>query len=80
MLGRRGVLRFLALPPYVWLALFLVVPVGLIATISLRPEPGPLSFDDPWTPSLVQYQRNHRDAGLPAPAGHLRPDGAGSWR
>ena len=57
MLGRRGVLRFLALPPYVWLALFLVVPVGLIATISLRPEPGPLSFDDPWTPSLVQYQR-----------------------
>lgn len=57
MLGGRGVLRFLALPPYVWLALFLVVPVGLIATISLRPEPGPLSFDDPWTPSLVQYQR-----------------------
>lgn len=57
MLGRRGVLRFLALPPYVWLALFLVLPVGLIATISLRPEPGPLSFDDPWTPSLVQYQR-----------------------
>ena len=57
MLGRRGVLRFLALPPYVWLALFLVIPVGLIAMISLRPEPGPLSFDDPWTPSLVQYQR-----------------------
>jgi spermidine/putrescine transport system permease protein len=57
MLGRRGVLRFLALPPYVWLALFLVVPVGLIGMISLRPEPGPLSFDDPWTPSLIQYQR-----------------------
>jgi hypothetical protein len=31
MLGRRGVLRFLALLPYVWLALFLVVLVGLIA-------------------------------------------------
>ena len=57
MLGRRGVLRFLALPPYVWLALFLVVPVGLIAVISLRPEPGPLSFDDPWTPSFVQYEK-----------------------
>lgn len=57
MLGRRGVLRFLALPPYVWLALFLVVPVGLIALISLRPEPGPLQFSDPWTPSLIQYQR-----------------------
>lgn len=57
MLGRRGVLRFLALPPYVWLALFLVVPVGLIAMISLRPETGPLKFTDPFTPSLVQYQR-----------------------
>lgn len=57
MLGRRGVLRFLALPPYVWLALFLVVPVGLIATISLRPEAGPLRFGDPWTPSLVQYEK-----------------------
>lgn len=57
MLGRRGVLRFLALPPYVWLVLFLIVPVGLIATISLRPEPGPLRFTDPWTPSLVQYEK-----------------------
>ena len=57
MLGRRGALRFLAFPPYVWLALFLVVPVGLIAMISLRPETGPMSFDDPWSPSLVQYQR-----------------------
>jgi spermidine/putrescine transport system permease protein len=57
MLGRRGFLAFLALPPYVWLALFLVAPVLFIVIISLRPEPGPLDFGDPWTPSLIQYQR-----------------------
>jgi spermidine/putrescine transport system permease protein len=57
MLGRRGVLRFLALPPYLWLALFLLAPVLLIVVISLRPEVGPIDFGDPWTPSLVQYQR-----------------------
>jgi spermidine/putrescine transport system permease protein len=57
MLGRRGFLRFLALPPYVWLAVFLVAPVLFIAVISLRPEPGPLDFSDPWTPTLTQYQR-----------------------
>jgi spermidine/putrescine transport system permease protein len=57
MLGRRGILRFLVLPPYVWLALFLVAPVLLIIVISLRPEPGPIDFGDSWTPSLIQYQR-----------------------
>jgi spermidine/putrescine transport system permease protein len=57
MLGRRGILRFLVLPPYLWLALFLVAPVLLIIVISLRPEPGPIDFGDPWTPSLIQYQR-----------------------
>src|SRR5688500_3059790 len=57
MLGRRGFLGFLALPPYVWLALFLVAPVLFIVVISFRPEPGPLDFNDPWTPSAIQYQR-----------------------
>ena len=57
MLGRRGFLGFLALPPYVWLALFLVAPVLFIGIISFRPEPGPLDFGDPWTPSAIQYQR-----------------------
>jgi spermidine/putrescine transport system permease protein len=57
MLGRRGFLGFLALPPSVWLAVFLLAPVALIAVISLRPEAGPIDFDDPWTPSLVQYER-----------------------
>jgi spermidine/putrescine transport system permease protein len=57
MLGRRGALRFLALPPYVWLGLFFVLPLILIVAISFRPETGPINFDDPWAPTLVQYQR-----------------------
>jgi spermidine/putrescine transport system permease protein len=57
MLGRRGVLRFLALPAFLWLAAFLVAPVLLIVVISLRPEVGPIDFGDSWTPSFVQYLR-----------------------
>jgi spermidine/putrescine transport system permease protein len=57
MLGRRGALRFLALPPYVWLAVFFVLPVLLVIAISLRPETGPIDFDDPWNLTLDQYQR-----------------------
>jgi spermidine/putrescine transport system permease protein len=57
MAGRRGALRFLAAPPAVWLALFFLVPLALIVAISFRPETGPIDFDDPWSPSLVQYQR-----------------------
>ncbi len=57
MLGRRGFLRFLVLPPSVWLAAFLLAPVLLVVVISFRPEPGPVDFGDPWTPSLVQYER-----------------------
>jgi spermidine/putrescine transport system permease protein len=55
VLGRRGFLPFLSLPPYLWLAAFLVAPVVLVALISLRPEPGPIDFGDPWTPTLTQY-------------------------
>jgi spermidine/putrescine transport system permease protein len=56
MLGRRGALRFLAVPPYVWLGLFFVLPLALIIAISLRPEAGPIDFDDPWNLSFVQYE------------------------
>ncbi|HET9497189.1 MAG TPA: ABC transporter permease [Candidatus Limnocylindria bacterium] len=56
MLGRRGALRYLALPPYVWLGLFFVLPLVLVIAISLRPETGPIDFDDPWNLSLIQYQ------------------------
>ena len=57
MLGRRGALRFLALPPYAWLGLFFVLPLVLIVAISFRPEVGPINFEDPWAPTLLQYQR-----------------------
>ncbi len=57
MLGRRAFLRVLALPPYLWLAALLVAPIVLVVLISLRPEPGPVDFGDPWNPSLIQYWR-----------------------
>ena len=33
MLGRRGALRALAVPPYVWLGLFFVLPLILVVAI-----------------------------------------------
>lgn len=57
MAGRRGALRFLALPPSAWLAVFFLLPLVLIVAISFRPETGPIDFDDPWSPSLTQYER-----------------------
>jgi spermidine/putrescine transport system permease protein len=57
MLGRRGLLRFLVVPPYLWLAVFLLAPVILIAIISLRPETGPINFSHDWSPTLKQYGR-----------------------
>jgi spermidine/putrescine transport system permease protein len=57
MLGRRGALRFLAAPPYLWLGLFFVLPVALIVAISFRPELGPINFEDPWNLTLAQYQQ-----------------------
>jgi spermidine/putrescine transport system permease protein len=56
VLGRRGVLPFLALPPAVWLAVFLMMPMVLIGIISLRPEPGPIDFGDAWALSLRHYE------------------------
>ena len=59
MLGRRGALRFLAAPPYVWLALFFVLPLVLIVAISLRPELGPVELctQHPGKMWVVQGQR-----------------------
>jgi len=56
VLGRRGFLTFLGLPPSVYLTLLLLAPMVLIAVISLRPESGPIDFSDPWSPTLVQYE------------------------
>jgi len=55
MLGRRGTLPFLVGPPLVWLALFFLLPLLLIAAFSLRAGSGALGPSDPWTPSVEQY-------------------------
>lgn len=56
MLGRRGSLWFLAVPPYLWLVLLFVVPLGVVAAISLLPGAGRINFNAGW-PSLNQYQQ-----------------------
>jgi len=56
MLGRRGTLRFLVGPAYLWLILLFVAPLLLAVAISFRPEVGPIRFGDPWQLSLAQYQ------------------------
>jgi spermidine/putrescine transport system permease protein len=52
---RRAILLALSLPPYIWLGLFLVVPLFLVFALSFRANvPGELfGF---WTPTLQQYQ------------------------
>jgi spermidine/putrescine transport system permease protein len=55
MLGRRGTLPFLVGPPLVWLVLFFLLPLLLIAAFSLRAGSGALGPSDPWTPSVEQY-------------------------
>lgn len=56
MLGRRGSLWFLAVPPYLWLLLLFVVPLGVVGAISLLPGSGRIDFSGGW-PSLNQYQQ-----------------------
>jgi spermidine/putrescine transport system permease protein len=55
MLGRRGTLKFLAVPALAWLVLFFFVPLVLIAVFSLREGSGVVAPDAPWSPSLEQY-------------------------
>jgi spermidine/putrescine transport system permease protein len=56
MLGRRGSLWFLAVPPYLWLVLLFVVPLAVVVAISLLPGAGRINFSGDW-PSLNQYQQ-----------------------
>lgn len=56
MLGRRGSLWFLAVPPYLWLLLLFVLPLGVVGTISLLPSSGRIDFSGGW-PSFSQYQQ-----------------------
>ncbi len=57
MLGRRGTLPFLAGPPALWLALFFVVPLLLIAAFSLRAGSGAVGPAGAWVPSIEHYQQ-----------------------
>jgi spermidine/putrescine transport system permease protein len=56
MLGRRGSLWFLAVPPYLWLLLLFLLPLGVVVAISLLPGSGRINFSGGW-PSLNQYQQ-----------------------
>jgi spermidine/putrescine transport system permease protein len=57
MLGRRGTLRFLVVPPFAWLILLFVAPLILSVAISLRPESGPINFSHAWELSTAQYHK-----------------------
>jgi spermidine/putrescine transport system permease protein len=55
MLGRRGSLRFLAVPPFAWLIVLFVVPLLLAIVVSFRGERGPIDFGSLLQLSAVQY-------------------------
>ena len=56
MPGRRGATWLLAIPPLVWLLLFFVVPLILIAAFSVRGGgSGVLGPDDPWVFSAEHF-------------------------
>ena len=57
MLGRRGALRFLAVPPFAWLILLFVLPLLLSIAISFRVGSGPISVGQGWELGLAQYQK-----------------------
>lgn len=56
MLGRRGALPFLVGPPLVWLALFFLLPLILIAAYGIRAGSGAVGPSDPWVLSTEHYQ------------------------
>ena len=55
MLGRRGLLKFVAGPPFVVLAAFFLVPLVLIAAFSFREGSGVLGPGDAWAPTSEHY-------------------------
>jgi len=56
MLGRRGALAYLAVPPYVWLVLLFLLPLLMMVAVSLQPASGRIDFTSGW-PSTSQYQQ-----------------------
>ena len=57
MLGRRGSLRFLAVPPFAWLILLFVAPLLLAILLSFRGERGPIDFGSLLQLSTLQYAK-----------------------
>ena len=57
MLGRRGSLRFLAVPPFAWLIVLFVAPLLLAILISFRAERGPVDFGSLLQFSTLQYEK-----------------------
>lgn len=55
MLGRRGSLRFLVVPPFAWLIVLFVLPLLLAILVSFRGERGPIDFGSLLQLSTVQY-------------------------
>lgn len=56
MPGRRGAAWFLVAPPLLWLMLFFVVPLALIAAFSIRAGSGAVGPSAAWAFSLEHYQ------------------------
>lgn len=55
MVNRRATVLALALPPYIWLGLFLIVPLIFMFALSFRADMQGELFSF-WTPTLKQYQ------------------------
>jgi len=55
VIGRRGLLKFVAGPPFVVLAAFFIVPLVLIAAFSFREGSGVLGPSDGWAPTTEHY-------------------------
>jgi spermidine/putrescine transport system permease protein len=53
-LDRRGTFWFIYLPPLIWLILFFILPVLLMAAFSFRADMRG-DFIQPWSPTLDQY-------------------------
>jgi spermidine/putrescine transport system permease protein len=55
-LDRRATFRWLFLPPVLWLGLFFILPLVLMAAFSFRPDVSGSLFQT-WVPTLDQYAR-----------------------
>src|SRR5215216_6405076 len=66
MSRRNPTVWLLSLPAAIWLAIFFIVPLLLMAVFSLRPDIRGGLFNFDWTPTLEHYARvigTQEDAG-----------------